>query len=212
MSTINDFFSRPAVEPADPRLRNWKTFLAEPNTTATLEVDLPESDLGQLQPEMHLQFLKDGKALSRETVSWDDELNDGLIHQLSVRGVNSEQESERFALGLRAAFRKSVQEFGDSYFNAVLVELLHDNGFTQNAEIANVLKHALVNRPYPDHNQYKTCRELIENVIRARLKELTQSLKYPRADALQILISALARYLDIRFSVSSRRRLGLLKV
>ena len=84
---------------------------------------------------MNLQFTKDGHLLPLETVPWDDELNDGLI-RLKVRAVSTEQEAERFALGLRAALRKVEREFGDGYFNAVLVDLITDNDLTRYPEIA----------------------------------------------------------------------------
>ena len=45
--------------------------------------------------------------------------------------------------------------------------------------------------------------------IGGRAKELTELLGYPTEQAKPILVSALARYLDERFSVSSRRELGL---
>src|ERR1700682_2561961 len=103
MTTLDDFFSKP-TESLHPRLRNWKTRLTEGGTPATLEVYRPETEVGQSQPEMNLQFTKDGKLLPLETVPWDDDLNAGLI-QLGVRALNPEQEAERSALGLRAALR-----------------------------------------------------------------------------------------------------------
>src|SRR6266699_1670827 len=125
MTKLDDFFSKP-TESLHPRLRNWKTRLAGAGTSATLEVYRPETEIGESEPEMNLQFTKDGNLLPLETVPWDDDLNAGLI-QLRVRAVAPEQEAERFALGLRAALRKAEREFGDGYFNAVLVELLKDS-------------------------------------------------------------------------------------
>ena len=211
MTTVDDFFSKP-IESLHPRLRNWKTRLAETGTSATLEVYRPETELGQSQPEMNLQFAKDGNLLPLETVSWDDDLNVGLI-QLRVRAATPEQEAERFALGLRAALRKAEREFGDGYFNAVLVELLKDSGFTKHAKIAEILKHASATRPHREggvFDRYTICHDMIADAIRARLPELIDPLGYPQEEAKRILVSALARYLDERFSVSSRRRLGLL--
>jgi hypothetical protein len=211
MTTLDDFFSKPA-QSLHPRLRNWKTRLAEPGTSATLEVDRPETAFGQSQPEMNIQFTRNGTLLPVETVPWDDDLNSGLIH-LGVRAINQEQEAERFALGLRAALRKPEREFGNGYFNSVLVELLQDSGFASHAEIAEVLKHVSANQPHREDgvfDRYTICRELISDAIRARLPELTGPLRYAPEEAKHILVSALARYLDERFSVSSRRRLGLL--
>jgi hypothetical protein len=211
MTKLDDFFSKP-VESLHPRLRNWKARLAEPGTSATLEVYRPESDLGLSQPEMNLQFKKDGNLPPLETVPWDDDLNAGLV-QLGVPAVSVEQEAERFALGLRAALRKAQREFGDGYFNAVLMEYIRDSDFVSYPEVARVVAHAYANRPHREgkaFDRYTVCRELIENAIGGRAGELTGPLNYSKEEAKHILVSALAHYLDDRFSVSSRRRMGLL--
>ena len=211
MTTLDDFFTKP-IESLHPRLRNWKTRLAERGASATLEVDRPETEIGQSQAEMNLQFAKDGNLLPLETVPWDDDLNSGLI-QLGVRSVTEEQEAERFALGLRAALRKAQREFGDGYFNAVLVDLLKDSDLTRHAEIAEALMHVHANRPHRKggaFDRYTVCRELIADAISGRAQELTGPLKYSQEEAKRILVSSLVRYLDERFSITSRQRLGLL--
>jgi hypothetical protein len=212
MPTLDELFRGPADSLPHPRLRNWKARLEHPGTTATLEVFRPESALGASQPEMNLQFTEEGKRLPLETVPWDDDLNTGLI-QLRVRAASPEQEAERFALGLRAALRKAEREFGDGYFNAVLVEFLRESDLTRYPAIAAVLEHAYAIRPHREgaaFDRYTLCREMIADAISGRARELTGALGYPEEEAKKILVAALARYLDERFSVSSRRRLGLL--
>lgn len=211
MTTLDDFFTKP-TESLLPRLRTWKARLAEPNTSVTLAVSRPETVFGQSQPEMHLQFTRDGILLPPESLPWDDDLNSGLIHQVpkAVRAVSPEQEAERFALGLRAALRKAERDFGDGFFNAVLLELLKDVDLTGHREIAEVLQHASALRANHDSRGYIDCSEMIAGAISGRAQELTGPLNYPQDEAKQILVSALARYLDERFSVSCRRRLGLL--
>jgi hypothetical protein len=209
MTTLDDFFRGPSDSLQHPRLRNWKARLDRPGTTATLEVFRPESDLGQTQPEMNLQFIEDGNLLPLETVPWDDDLNAGLI-QMRVRAVSPEQEAERFALGLRAAMRKPQREFGDGFFNAVLFEFLTESDLTTYPPIAEVLKHAFANRPSHAGRGFHFCREMIAGAIAGRAHELKEKLGYQVEEAKRILVEALARYLDERFSVSSRRRLGLL--
>ena len=86
MTTLDDFFTKP-IESLHP-LRNWKARLAESGNSATLEVYRPEADLGQSQPEMNLQFAKDGNLLTLETIQWDDDLNAGLI-QLRMERVRT---------------------------------------------------------------------------------------------------------------------------
>lgn len=211
MTTLEDFFNKPA-ESLHPRVRTWKAWLAQTGTSASLEIYRPETEMGLSGPEMNLQFTKDGNLEPLETVPWDDDLNVGLI-QLRVRAVTPEQETERFALGLRAALRKAEREFGNGYFNAVLVELLKDSDLTRYPEIAEVLPHVNANRPHREDrpfDRYTICRELIADAISGRARELTGPLHYSKEEAKGILVSALARYLDERFSVSSRRRFGLL--
>ena len=211
MTTLDDFFTKP-IESLHPRSANWKTRLAEGGASATLEIYRPETEIGQSQPEMNLQFAKDGNLLPLEDGAWNDDLNAGLI-QLRVRAVTREQEAERFSLGLCAALRKAEREFGDGYFNAVLVELLKDSDLTKHAEIAEALKHAYANRPHREggaFDRYTICRELIADAISGRARELTVPLHYSQEEAKRILVSAIARYLDERFSITSRRRLGLL--
>ena len=73
--------------------------------------------------------------------------------------------------------------------------------------------HAYSNRPHREgrlSDSYTTCSKLIDDAFIGRARELTESLKYGLEEAKQILVSALARYLNERFSVSRRRRLGSL--
>ena len=83
-----------------------------------------------------------------DTVPWDDDLNAGLI-LLKVKSVSPEQEAERFALGLRAAMRRIEREFGDGYFNAVLVELIKESRSDRYPEIAEVMRYAHANGAPP---------------------------------------------------------------
>jgi hypothetical protein len=212
MTKLDDFFRGHTDSLMDPRLRHWKARLDHEGTTATLEVIRPEAVLGQFQPEMNLQFTEGENLLPPETLPWDDDLNTGLI-QLHVRAASANQEAERFALGLRAAMRKAEREFGDGYFNTVLVDLLKDSDLTSDPKIAEVLKHAVASLPSREGRgaqSYNLCRELIVDAIRGRALELTGLLNYSQEEAKRILVAALARYLDDRFTVSTRRRLGWL--
>jgi hypothetical protein len=145
-------------------------------------------------------------------VVWDDDLNAGLIH-LGVRAVDPVQEAERFALGLRGPLRRAEREFGNGFLNAVLVDLLTDSDLSRHPQIADVLGHAYALQPNREGKaaaRYNLCREMIADAISGRARELIGPLGYPREEAKQILVNALARYLDERFSVSCRRQLGLL--
>lgn len=211
MTTLDDFFSKP-TDSLHPRLRSWKARLDEARTSAALEVFRPTTYLGQAQPEMTILFTRGDSPSDQETLLWDDDLNSGLI-QFQVRAVAPDQEAERFALGLRAALRRAEREFGDGYFNTVLVELLADSDLITHPQIAEVLKYIYTERLHPEgraSDRYTICRQLIADAISGRAHELTGPLKYPQEEAKRILVAALARYLDDRFSVSRRRQLGVL--
>jgi hypothetical protein len=212
MTKLDDFFRPPVDTLEHPRLRNWKARLGKPGTEATLELFQPESEFGQSQAEMNLQFFDNGGPGSLETFPWNDDLNSGLV-SLGVRAVSQDQEAVRFALGLRAAMRKAEREYGDGYFNSVLLEFMRDSDLSGYPEIAAVLRHAYAISPSREGkaiNKYENCRDMIADAISGRARELTANLKYPEDEAKKILVAALARHLDKRFTVSSRRRMGLL--
>ena len=147
MTTIDDFFVATDESP-HPRLRDWKKRLATKNASASVEVFRSNGEFGQAKPEMHVQFKEGGRQTHLDTVPWDDDLNAGLI-LLKVRSVSPEQEAERFALGIRAAMRRIEREFGDGYFNAVLVELIKESHLDRYPEIAEVMRYAQRQRSPP---------------------------------------------------------------
>ena len=133
-------------------------------------------------------------------------LNEGLI-SLRVRAVDSEQEAERFTLGLRDALRPVDKEFGNGYFNAVFLDVIVDSKLNQYPEIAEVLKFTYHDRTERGSRAYARCREAISMVI-SGAKELTERLRYSADEAKRILVAAIAGYLDERFSVTQRRPAG----
>jgi hypothetical protein len=178
--------------------------------TATFELHQPTEVFGYRKAKIYIHLSRAGEEHEYDckVEDWDDDLNAGLV-RLGVKAVSVEAEKDRFALGLRAALRKPEKRYGDGYFGSVLVEFIQESDFHDHPEVAEVLKH--VPHVRPNHGQaYPDCRDMIEEAIRGRGLELTKSLKYPVEEATQVLAGALARYLDDRFSVSSRRVLGLL--
>lgn len=212
MTTLDDFFKTPSDAAPHPRLRNWKRRLAQPGVKAELELYRPATALGIAQTDMNLHFTENGAVQPLEVVAWDDDLNTGLLH-LGVRSINAEQEAERFTLGLRGALRKAEREFGNGFFNSVLVDLIKDSDLTRYPQIAEGIEHSSAlppNREGKAAERYNLCREMIADAIGGRARELTGPLHYPQDEAKQIIVSALAHYLDERFSISRRRELGML--
>jgi hypothetical protein len=161
---------------------------------------------------MVLHITSNGQPQPLEIVPWDDDLNTGLI-RLGVRCIDADQEADRFAIGLRGSLRKAEREFGDGYLNAVLLDLIRDSDLPRYREIAEIFQYSTaleMDRDGRATRSYNICREIIADAIAARAHELSDGLHYTEDEAKPILVQALARYLDERFSVTSRRRLGLL--
>ncbi|MGC8641383.1 MAG: hypothetical protein ACP5XB_16080 [Isosphaeraceae bacterium] len=212
MTKLDDFFRVPVDTLEHPTLHKWKARLGQPVVKATLELSQPVAEFGLSQAEMQVQFHQNGEPGAVETLPWDDELNSGPI-TFGVRAISQDQEADRFALGSRAAMRKVEREFGDGYLNSVLLQLMKDSDLTKHREINAILKHAHAISPYREgksNQKYENCREMITGAISGRARELTANLKYTEDEAKKILVAALARYLDKRFTVSGRRRLGML--
>lgn len=210
MPTLDELLDHPPkTAPRHPRLQAWEDILANPRAKIELEVFRPRTAFGLVQSEMNLHIATDGQRQPLETLLWDDELNVGLI-QMGVQAVDDANEAERFALGLRAAFRKAERDFGDGFFNSVLYQFVSESGLASDPAILDILKHAYALGPNLESKKYGPCRELIEVAIAGRMHELTEELDYEPVRARDILVAALARYLDERFSVSNRRALGLL--
>jgi hypothetical protein len=210
MTTLDSFFSKPAAM-LHPRLRRWADERKNPDSSTSIELEVysPESEFGRSSAEMHLRFFKDGQLADSMDVPWNDELNANLIHSLPVKAADLEQEAIRFSLGLRAGFRRVEREFGDGFFNSVLIDLIREIDLADQPRIKELLQYISVLEPHRDGLSYRTCRDMIGDAISGRAQEL-EKLEYQRDKAKDILIAALARYLDERFSVGSRRRMGLL--
>jgi hypothetical protein len=176
--------------------------------TVEFELRQPPEQIGYRKASICLHCIRDGEEVDYKQDGWDDDLNTALV-RMGVRSVSSEAEMDRFALGLRAAFRKPERRVGDGYFNAVLVEFVKESDFGPLPDVARLLQHIPVNRPDRGRS-YDDCRQMTEDAIRDRGIELTKDLGYPVDRAIAILSGALVRYLDERFSISSRKLLGLL--
>ena len=204
MSAIDGFFQRPVEAVADPRLREWRRRLDRPGASATLSLVEPSDAFDPFGPEMIVHF----DDHSSDDVAWDDDLNRGLI-ELGVRAADSEQEASRIALTLRGAPRKVESQVGDGYFNSVLLDLLRESGLDEEPEVAEVLKYVHGDEPHKG-GKYHASRERIADEISRRARELRGPLKYDDMEARRILVGAIARFIDRRFSVSVRRRRGWL--
>ncbi len=201
MAGIDDFFNGKPDELSDPRLRDWADRIRQ-GARATLELYRPRATVGLARTKIYVHFDQNG---ALDEADWDEHLNEGLI-SLKVRAVDNEQEAQRFALGLRDALRPVEKEFGNGYFNAVLLDVIVESKLDQYPELAEILKFTYHDRTERGGHAYARCREAIAMAIGARAKELTERLAYAADVAKGILVAALAKYMDERFSVTPRRK------
>jgi hypothetical protein len=173
-----------------------------------VEVDRPDILLGGARTQLVIHRWEEGKGQEPLLVDWDSGVNAGLV-DLGIRAINLEQEGERFALGIRAALGKVARRYGDGYLNIVLLDLLDESDLSKNGEIADVRKE-IHTHSLERNRSYQECRDWIANGISGRAVELRDKLNYGPEEVKELMTKALAVYLDERFSVSSRRRIGLL--
>jgi hypothetical protein len=206
---IEDF-----VQERDGDVTTWHPLLRfvaarlKTGDAAKIELHQPPTAMGYRKAKIYVHLYQGEQEYDSKADDWDDDLNTGLV-RLGVCAISADQEKDRFALGLRAAFRKPEKRFGDGYFNAVLVEFVRESDFAGRAETSEVLQHIYVARPHRGSG-YEDCRQMIRDAIHGRGLELTKDLGYGVEEAVDLLSGALARYLNERFSVSRRRLLGLL--
>jgi hypothetical protein len=174
---------------------------------ARVEVIRPKEVLGYKPATIYLHWAVGGVNQPPQPYPWDAELNAELVRR-QVPSVSADAEKVRFGLALRDAFKRPETHFGDGFFNAVLAMVVRELGFQEYPEVAKVLRHVTQSRPYMGGHGFNDCREMIIAVISARANELVEALAYPEADAKTILAGAMASYLDERFTVTDRIRLG----
>jgi hypothetical protein len=211
MSNADEFFADDEDWEGHPKLRYWMERLGRPEISdSKCELYRRRDGLAFRPAKIYMHFYDQaGQEVQCDADDWDDALNGGLVRK-GIQAITEENEEERFALSLRAAFKRAEFRFGDGFFNSVLIDLVTNSPFAQDPRVEEVLGHVRVLPPNMESQAYYDCKETITLAIRGRAHELTRDLKYDRPAAERVLAGALARYVDERFSVSNRRLLGLL--
>lgn len=172
-----------------------------------IEVNRPMEVLGYPSAQLIVHLTRNGTDLPPQEYSWDDDLNIALIDR-GYRAPTIEKEKVRFALAIRARLRKVASRFGDGYFNGVIVKFVKDGPLSEFDDVRGVLAGISVNLAEESGRSFGYCRDMIRQVLHDRATELTRKLQYDRDTAEVILAGAVAVYLDERFTVSMRQRLG----
>ena len=226
--------------PLHPRLRNWRERLTQPGVEAELELHRPVTALGLAQTQMMLHFTEGGQPQPIEETAWDDDLNTGLIDLgVRSVNPEEEAKRFALGLRatLQKAAREYGDGYLNAMLVDLFTEsdLVR---YPEIAEVLEYSAALPFDRQARSSRSYNACREMVADAIAARMNELQArrrnlkdsirqdgrdslnsrgaesndryGLGYAHEDAKRILVKAIAQYLDERFSVSSRRRLGLL--
>ncbi|HET6248136.1 MAG TPA: hypothetical protein VFE47_10605 [Tepidisphaeraceae bacterium] len=174
---------------------------------AEIEVVRPKDVLGFKSARLYLHFAKNGVAQAPAEYLWDDELNLALINR-GIKSASPESEEIRFGLYLRYKLKRTESRYGDGFFNSVLILVIRELKFELFPEVEKILGQIHTNKPDPGGSSLDDCRNAISTILGKAVEELTKRLQYPEAQADEILAGAVAKYLDERFTVSDRIRLG----
>lgn len=143
-----------------------------------------------------------------ERMLWDSAVNNWLVRQ-GCRAETHKNEGERFGYMLRERFLMPVRQYGDGFFNSVLIHTLRKNvEFVEHPVIGPILGEISVPRPSRS-NAAEHCGEMSESVLSTSGSDLFKALKYPKERAHTIFLDAVAYFLDERFNITNARLLGL---
>lgn len=208
MPGFEQYFESKPDAPMHPKVRFWQS---KQDQGARLVCELlRERDALSFGPaSLFVSFLDEqgNDMQSPDEVDWDPRLNDALL-ELKVRAVTPENEAKRFGLVLRERFAEPEERFGDGFFNAVLIEYIDGSPFAKEPPISEKRPFIHAHRASRDGSSFEACWNEINGIIVLCAHDLT-ALDYELHQAVPILSGALAEYLDERFSITSRRRLGL---
>ncbi len=170
----------------------------------------PRAALGFEPARLTLEFLDNrGSPIDYKTEEWDPGLNGALVRR-EIRALDEANEITRFGLALAAAFEEAESRYGDGFFNAVLMQVVDKSPFAGKAVINDLRPHISTNRPYQGGHSAEDCAVMIQSALQDRWFELRRNLGYEKDAADRIMAGALASYLDDRFTVTDRRKLGWL--
>ena len=174
-----------------------------------LEVDFQRKRDGlSFAPARLIVYIVDanGKRVERSSEPWDQEVNEDLI-AVGARAESPSNEVERLGYALKFKLEPVEVRYGDGYFNSMLVRILEEFGFPEIPSVARCLRRISTGTPQQG-SSYHNARRDIETALREAGRWLAADLEYDPEAAEQILGDAVAYYLDERFHITNRERLG----
>jgi hypothetical protein len=204
MNGLKIFFENPG-EFKHPKERAWTKLVQDGHGKLSCEVVRQREGLGYRPAKIYLHS-DVGGAIVSDHDDWDNELNRFLL-KYKIRAISNENEAVRYALMLKAFLRRPETRYGDGYFNAVLLEMV-EKTFSESEQLKSKLKE--IGPGNPNHGRvYQDCVDMIKDAIATCALSLLNDLGYDRPAAENILANAMGFYLDERFSLENKKRLGL---
>lgn len=208
MPGIDDYLQSTPEEAKHPKVRYWEKRQSE---GARLQCELvrERNGLSFGPTRLFVSFLDEhgGDIQSPDEIDWDAHINDELL-RMGVRATIEKDEVLRFSLVLRDRLAEPEGQFGDGFFNAVLIEHIDEKHLSEEPVIHQ--KRALI-REYKasrDGRSYYDCVAAIDAILVRCGQELMKLYADPQ-QVKRIFAGAVAEYLDERFSVTNRQILGL---
>jgi hypothetical protein len=218
---FDKIFGKPAVA-VHPKVRYWQTALgakkiagrAFERTQVEFWREKPAdafATFGVAKLVLHFLDAAADDVISPEEVEWDEKINDALV-RMKVPAVSMANEGERFGMVLKDRLAAAAVQFGDGFFNAVLVAHLKSGAWSQAERLSTVL--ASLREYQPSAGQQRVnCEEIIDAAIGYCIDALYDHSDYgikaySRLQTIDIVSQALLYYLDERFHISSKQQLG----
>jgi hypothetical protein len=151
-----------------------------------------------------------GSPIQQYPEPWEARLDLALMEQ-GWRAPSQQNEAVRIELALKHLFSSAESRFGDGFFSSVLGKFVAQSAFAKAEAVKQLL--SLIREPAPskDSQFVGDCEQMIVNALGIAAKLLKDKLRYSLDEAEAILVDAMAKYLDERFSITAGINLGLYK-
>lgn len=199
---IEEFFQTPD-EFNHPKAKQWSE-LIKSGGEVKCEIYRKRQGFNYSPAKIYIHIERKNNERITDDDDWDYDLNQFLIKN-KIRAITAENEQLRFSLCLKDLFKKPEIRYGAGYFNSVLMELVVS---AFNDELKNEISSIPWNSPNKG-NSYEECQSMIIGVIKLCAINLAYELSYKLDIAQSILAHAMGLYLDERFSITNRKRMGL---
>jgi hypothetical protein len=206
MAHLDDLFNDPN-QYDHPKLRSWRSHKQHVDTDASfIEFRRDRDGLTYKPARLYFEAHKKDGTIFADMEPWDDDLNKALV-QNGFRAKDPENEAKRFGFMLEYLLEPLQNRYGDGFFNASFITYLKTNGYHNWPTVAKKLEYISENKVSIEE-PYQNLTERLDGVF-AECAALLKKLYCDPDKAKDILIAAIAYYLDDRYSIFNRRQLGL---